>query len=200
MNRTPVPSRYQDPNTATERQVAFIHDLMDRKNLFACPSWFDTVNAMDEGEYKQHIARVKEQVKTVTKQRASQIIDTLKALPDEVSEPQSPPVYTNDVEAGRYAVAMPHPDYDEPQTKFFRVDRPTEGRWAGYTFVNEQASDEHWPVKGDRKREVLAKIAAEPDEAMARYGQLLGHCGRCGRTLTDPLSRELGIGPVCRGL
>lgn len=29
------------------------------------------------------------------------------------------------------------------------------------------------------------------------YGQELGHCGRCGRTLTNEASRYLGIGPEC---
>ena len=28
--------------------------------------------------------------------------------------------------------------------------------------------------------------------------QHMGKCGRCGRPLTDPLSCELGIGPICR--
>lgn len=26
-----------------------------------------------------------------------------------------------------------------------------------------------------------------------------GKCGRCGRLLTDPVSLELGLGPICRG-
>jgi uncharacterized protein DUF6011 len=32
---------------------------------------------------------------------------------------------------------------------------------------------------------------------MVRYGQELGECGHCGRTLTDEASRAAGIGPVC---
>lgn len=34
-------------------------------------------------------------------------------------------------------------------------------------------------------------------EAAALYGQKLGHCGICGRTLTDEESRARGIGPTC---
>lgn len=37
------------------------------------------------------------------------------------------------------------------------------------------------------------------DDAAALYGQKLGHCGRCGRTLTDEESRARGIGPTCAG-
>jgi hypothetical protein len=34
--------------------------------------------------------------------------------------------------------------------------------------------------------------------AVTRYGQELGHCGVCGRHLTDETSRDIGIGPECR--
>ncbi len=35
------------------------------------------------------------------------------------------------------------------------------------------------------------------EQAAQVYGQELGHCGRCGRTLTNDASRALGIGPEC---
>lgn len=95
--------------------------------------------------------------------------------------------------AGRYAVET------ENGLRFFRVDKPTEGRWAGYTFVKVQASDDFYPVRGQQEREaVLALIAWNPKEAMLRYGREIGSCGHCGRTLTNEESRRLGIGPVCR--
>lgn len=43
----------------------------------------------------------------------------------------------------------------------------------------------------------LHTIAANPVEAAKAYGKLTGSCSCCGRTLTDPTSIELGIGPVC---
>jgi hypothetical protein len=42
------------------------------------------------------------------------------------------------------------------------------------------------------------KVTEDPEAAMRRYGHEIGRCGYCGRTLTDPESRYLGIGPVCR--
>ena len=96
--------------------------------------------------------------------------------------------------AGRYAV-----DTEEGHLAFYRVDRPTEGKWAGYTFVKVQASDELHRVRGQAAKAVLAKMAVDPTAAMLRYGQDIGECGHCGRTLTDETSRQLGIGPVCRG-
>lgn len=102
----------------------------------------------------------------------------------------------NEVPAGRYAVRN-----DEGVVKFYKVDRPTEGRWKGYTFVAAQASDDLHPIRGRQAREaVLASIVKAGVEAsMALYGRELGKCGHCGRTLTDEESRAYGIGPVCRG-
>jgi hypothetical protein len=35
-------------------------------------------------------------------------------------------------------------------------------------------------------------------DAGPRYGREIGRCYRCNRTLTDAVSRSLGIGPDCR--
>ena len=94
---------------------------------------------------------------------------------------------------GRYAVTG-----DAGQTVFVRVDKPTEGKWAGRTFVAIQASDELHKTYGGQALGLLSKIVeAGPKDAGIRYGRELGVCGRCGRTLTDEASRAAGIGPVC---
>lgn len=41
------------------------------------------------------------------------------------------------------------------------------------------------------------QLSAEADEVEAVLAQL-GRCRICGRTLTDPVSVRLGIGPDCR--
>ena len=94
------------------------------------------------------------------------------------------------VPAGRYAV-------DDGKLGFYKVDRPTEGRWAGYVFVNQLASDTEYPVRGERRSLVLETIALNPGAASLRYGREIGACGVCGRTLTDATSRANGIGPIC---
>jgi len=45
--------------------------------------------------------------------------------------------------------------------------------------------------------ETVARIAADPKGAAVEYGRLTGQCSCCGRTLSDPASVELGIGPIC---
>lgn len=101
---------------------------------------------------------------------------------------------TPDVAAGRYAV-----EGLDGTLRFYKVDRPTDGKWAGRTFVKVYASDNTWPVKGAYAHKVLHEIAQDPKAAMLRYGREIGACGHCGRTLTDETSRANGIGPVCAG-
>jgi hypothetical protein len=97
------------------------------------------------------------------------------------------------VPAGRYAL-----DNGNGSVRFFKVDCPTEGRWAGYTFVKWQAGTDEFPVRNRADRDaILARIAVNPEAASRLYGTELGMCGVCGRTLTNDESRAAGIGPVC---
>lgn len=128
--------------------------------------------------------------------QASRIIDALKMLPP--SHKVGTVIPTGQwakVPTGRYAVEDPA----DGVLKFYKVNRPTEGKWAGYTFLDVQASDELHPIKNRRKKDdILSLILRDPQAAMLRYGIELGKCGHCGRTLTNELSREIGIGPICR--
>lgn len=80
-------------------------------------------------------------------------------------------------------------------TTFFHVWVGSRGGWKVYLHVSDD--DRHevpWPLK----RDILLAIARDPAAASARFGHEKGRCGVCGRGLTNDLSRELGIGPVCR--
>jgi hypothetical protein len=125
---------------------------------------------------------------------ASQFITTYKDLPiAKAPAPAAKTVTETEVPAGRYAIAS------EDGVKFYKLDRPTEGKWAGYTFLKVQASDELYPIRNrDEKARIIAEIAKDVEGSAAAYGQLLGKCYKCGRTLTDETSRNLGIGPDCR--
>jgi len=99
-----------------------------------------------------------------------------------------------EVPNGRYAVE------EDGTLKFFHVRNGKAGtRWEGFTFLDIQASDETYAIRDRaRKAAILATIAADLEGASRRYGQELGTCGRCGRTLTNDESRAYGIGPECR--
>lgn len=98
---------------------------------------------------------------------------------------------------GNYAVTSLTGNND---LDFFKIDRPTEGRWNGFLFVKR--------IIGGHDPERVAKATAEgwlaliaapstANAAMVKFGQEMGQCGRCGRTLTDEESRVRGIGPDC---
>ena len=73
---------------------------------------------------------------------------------------------------------------DEGTVKFNQVQIGAEGtKWAGFTFMSACASDERYPIKNrETKADILARIAADPFEALKRYGQEIGCCGHCGKT------------------
>jgi hypothetical protein len=50
--------------------------------------------------------------------------------------------------------------------------------------------------RGDHVRE-FELIVRDPTAATKLFGKLMGCCGRCGKSLTDPESRKQGIGPEC---
>ena len=157
---------------ATDRQMAFLRSLLTER------AW--STDAMPR--MSRH--------GQVTKAEASAAISYLLECPREAAP--APAADAPEVADGRYALEL------DGKLRFFHVNTPTEGRWAGYTFVKEQAGGDVYRVgSAERRRAIRAAIAADP-EALARYGKTLGTCGRCGRELTDETSRELGLGPVCR--
>lgn len=94
---------------------------------------------------------------------------------------------------GHYAIT-----FSNDVTRFFKVSSPSKGKWAGRTFLDIQAGDDYFPVRDAVKRSiVLGQIALDPMAASAAYGRLIGSCGVCSRTLTNPQSIAAGIGPVC---
>ncbi len=127
-----------------------------------------------------------------TKREASAEITRLLAMPRS-AEATKAADDTPDVPAGRYAVGGA-----DGVLRFYLVDRPTEGRWAGRTFLSVMASEEKHPVKSPSMRNLILKaIAVDPKAASLLYGKEIGHCGVCGRKLTDTDSRAKGIGPIC---
>lgn len=100
------------------------------------------------------------------------------------------------VPAGRYATASAtgHNDLD-----FWKVTCPTEGKWAGYTFVDRIiGGHEDTPVRGATAKAALAAIQAAGVEASGLlYAQESSNCRLCGRHLTVETSRHQGYGPEC---
>lgn len=101
------------------------------------------------------------------------------------------------VPAGRYAVEITDSTVGN-DLAFYKVDRPTEGRWAGFVFVKQVVGPEERDVRGPAKLTILRQIAADAPAASIRYGHAVERCGVCHTRLTNKASREAGIGPDCR--
>lgn len=77
------PQARNRPGFCSQKQINFICDLMAAKDLFAMPQFFDAVNAMDAGEYERYLAAIRASLPDRSVRAASEMIGTLKALPEE---------------------------------------------------------------------------------------------------------------------
>lgn len=99
------------------------------------------------------------------------------------------------IPAGHYAITWP----GNGKVYFFRVTVGKPGsKWAGVRFIQRQASDDYYPVKPEGRTAAWDLILADVPAARALYGDKIGRCSRCNKTLTDDLSRSYGVGPDCR--
>jgi hypothetical protein len=127
---------------------------------------------------------------------ASHLPGKCREIPDKVDVKAVMDRYS-EIPRGHYATLSltGHNDFD-----FWRVDRPEQGTYAGRTFVKRIVGGKpDLNVSRTTKFAALDAILEEGIENTARrYGQELGRCSRCNRSLTDQTSRALGIGPECR--
>jgi hypothetical protein len=66
------------------------------------------------------------------------------------------------------------------------------GKVAGGKFIAAYACDEV-------RKDLIVEACADPEQAAIAYGKQFGSCACCGRELSDPVSVERGIGPICAG-
>lgn len=171
---------------ATEPQINYVRSLIARRDTSAVSDMVRIINQKIDDDKLTHGT-------------VSSAIDALLKLPLKIELAQRDAsaleriaVATIQIPEGHYAIGP------IDATKFYKVDKPSKGRWAGRTFLSIQASDVCHPIKNhEERRYVFETIAQDPRAAAIRYGKELGRCSICHRTLTDPDSINAGIGPVC---
>jgi len=176
---------------STPGQHKYIADLFNVRDLSAeqRPHYVARLRELSHQLDADSRDRVGTDIEGMTFAQASALIDTLKALPYRKVATAA----QADVPAGRYAYIA-----EDGRTVFVKVDRPTEGQWAGRTFVKLQLSDSYERMPRVIQQAVLRRITDQGiKECAVRYGHELGVCGVCGRSLTNEASREAGIGPKC---
>jgi hypothetical protein len=171
-SRSPIPAEFRSTGPlATERQVSYLNALRDGKDL--SPLTEVQRKWLAEADFAK-----------IPKNRAGQVIEQLIPLK---WKPKTKNTGYPEVADGRYAIPG-----EDGKLRFYSVKN-------GHSqiFVDVWASAERFPIRNpSEKARILKAIAADPD-AGPRFGREIGACYVCGRTLTDDLSRRLGIGPVC---
>lgn len=97
-------------------------------------------------------------------------------------------------EPGYYSVSVPINGVMTP--RFYRVTQRRKP-YQGQKIFARQSGDNWVSIDPVERQFAAAIILAAPILAMEAYGKLIGSCGCCGRSLTDPESRARGIGPDC---
>lgn len=179
------PSFAPPVRTASPKQVELILSLLDERDLAA----------ETRPKFKARLAELSTSPNAVLdldRQAASNLITYLFGLPQAFGTTHEPAAFA-EVPAGHYALIR------NDELCFVRVDRPTEGKWAGKVFVSLQHGDDYTNMSRAAGFTMLGSIVDQGVlECSTRYGRELGKCGVCHRTLTNAESRAAGIGPVCR--
>ena len=169
---------------ASQAQLDFIYSLLLQKG------------GIDVNADGQESARV--WLANRTPREASEMIDKLKGQPNYVPEKTSETVRTPAAEPKQAFGADVHPGRYAVDGKVYRVTRGKLGtQWAGRTFAREIETDRQ--IRGAELAALLARIAADPMRYVKEYAALTGRCSNCGRVLTNKISIEEAMGPVCAG-
>lgn len=164
-------------------------------------AWYDRnreTMTVDQGS--DWINRIKARIQAATDDAMHDaVVDAMTPARPPVENAVKPrPAYDtyDDVPDAYYALTV------DGTTKFYRVKRREgRGQYEGRTFLNvyAQASDELHTITAWNTRKTILDGIREigAHVASALYGQHIGRCGRCHRTLTDETSRANGLGPEC---
>lgn len=193
-----VPQQTTRANAPSEKQIAYANKLLEQLGRPARTE----AEWIENGQTRRSISELINDLQIDIEHAKRD--GTLQARQDSAPHKHLQAADYPDVRAGYYAVPSLTGNND---LDFFRVDKPEEGYWKGCLFVKRilgghdpervaHATAEAW------LRNLLAvgigKRGEAVRKAMETFGQNMGRCGSCGRTLTDETSRAYGIGPDCR--
>ena len=197
--RTPVPEEFRDkPPGPTPAQLNYLMSLLQERNLSAGGDrrWEGIYPGTDA--YERAVDEQIAKAKTLSVAEASRWIGRLRELP-RLSErgknltARSDMPNAEELPAGRYAI-----DNEGGELRFYKLWRGD--RNPDYIKLYLQHGPDESEVPFRTAVAIMKKIMeAGPASAAVRYGHEIGACSRCGLRLTNRLSRELGIGPICGG-
>lgn len=189
-SRTPVPAdlRKATEPMITEKQESYLNKLLAER-----PAFRDVENLWPENVAK------------LSKRDASTKIGEVLNVPKEATSKNAPGLNEVLAEIEDCYLALPSRsgnndlDFIRIGTNQGQMDASRKGWRRVQRIVGGQA-----PITmriGEAMEFAKIVVALSPEELRAAkvlFGQEIGRCGVCGKTLTDETSRAYGIGPVCR--
>lgn len=120
---------------------------------------------------------------------ASEYISWLLTQPRKVKQATSDSARAK-VPAGRYAI-----ENEQGELRFYQLWVSKDGQRRNLYVLFGDNSSKLFP----KTQEAICQkiLDAGTHECAVRFGNEIGACSCCGRQLTNRISRELGIGPVC---
>ena len=138
----------------------------------------------------------------MSKSKASELITWFLKQPDKpretvVREGVETSTALHALPPGRYALPKAGTKLADNELRFYQCWESRD-KQAKRLYVQFGPADGKLPYNAQMS--IAAMIIKEGiRECAIRYGMEIGSCSNCGRRLTNRISRELGIGPICGG-
>ena len=178
-------------DAASEKQVAFIDSLLNERELDAV-----------------QVTSFRSMLPTMTKKQASGMIDLLLRLPQRSTKvPGATKSLLQEALSkapkSKYAVPVDELDIsleDTPLTGdlLFLEIREYMGNLYMRRLTGSVGGFTRHKVPSQDSIVIMDIIAKDPYKYAKIFGQHYSCCGSCGAELTDPVSRDLQLGPECR--
>jgi hypothetical protein len=178
-------------DAASEKQVAFIDSLINERELDAI-----------------QVSSFRSMLPTLTKKQASSTIDLLLRLPQRSTKvPGATKSLLQEALSkapkSKYAVPVDELDIsleDTPLTGdlLFLEIREYMGNLYMRRLTGSVGGFTRHKVPSQDSIVIMDIIAKDPYKYAKIFGQHYSCCGSCGAELTDPVSRDLQLGPECR--
>ena len=176
----------------SEKQVSFINSLLDERDL-----------------EPDAVAGFRTALSTMDKKKASTLIDMLLKLPkkeNKVVGGKKSPLQEALSKAPKSKYAVPNIELDmslTPATKLtgdhlFIEIKEYMGNLYMRRLHGSVGAFVRTRVSNEDAVTIMNHISKDPYKYAKIFGQIYSCCGSCGAELTDPISRELQLGPECR--
>jgi hypothetical protein len=180
-------------NAASDKQINFIKTLIDEREM--------TLNEREARSLTTHL---------LTKKTASELIDMLLKLPKRTDKVRFKSTATGTLQEAlakapksKYAIPVEEIDIIVEDTPMhgdllFIEIREYMGRLFMRRLTGAPGGFSRWHVNPEDAATIAEHLAKDPYRYAKIFGERYSCCGSCGAELTDPVSRELQLGPECR--